>query len=499
MFWVLLFVLIGCGTPGASPASVTPATSAPASVADAPVAASKGEATREHAIAECGAVVQAPRTFQVVPTSRKFAHLGLSEVDGAIVTVSCLRKRQTGPGLLAAHARWVLEERSKDESRFKVTGMGAIELGGRPALAVDVDMGAVGGQAMIVFTERAQLHAWVEYRTAAPSWQADAPRRERLLQSLEIRDPLADQGPTRWWRPEVEADERTLAKARAAFRTKVKASRPAAFDGKPAPEPPRETFERVSVKGPVGRLQAYVTPDPKDGKKHPVVVWAHGGFGGIGSWFWDSAPRSNDQSARAFRDAGIVLAVGSWRAENDNPGRYELYYGEVDDYLALRDHVAKLPYVDPARIYLAGHSSGGTLVLLASELSDRFRAAFSLGGSPLFNDPETYDRYGGVPFDAKNAEEKRLRSAAPFFRSIRRPTFYFEGARSSYVGLAQWMADEATKTDVPFQAFTALMADHFTIVAPVTELIAQKILADTGSATNISFTQAEIDELPIAR
>jgi hypothetical protein len=113
----------------------------------------------------------------------------------------------------------------------------------------------------------------------------------------------------------------TLSDARAAFHTKVRKGRPAhGFDGMPPPRPPRGTFEMVDVNGPVGRLRTYVSPDPKDGKRHPAVVWAHGGFGDIDSSFWDPAPRSNDQSARAFRDAGIILAVGSWRAENDNPG-----------------------------------------------------------------------------------------------------------------------------------------------------------------------------------
>lgn len=159
--------------------------------------------------------------------------------------------------------------------------------------------------------------------------------------------------------------------------------------------------------------------------------------------------------------------------------------------------MAKLSYVDPDRIYLAGHSSGGTLVLLAAEKSDGFRAAFSIGGNSLFRDPESYDRYGGVPFDPTDAAEVLLRSAAPFVRSIRRPTFYFEGSGSGHVGLAQWMADRAAQAGVPFKAFTAMQADHFSILAPLTELLAKKIVADTGVAPNIGFTQEEIDGLRV--
>ena len=36
--------------------------------------------------------------------------------------------------------------------------------------------------------------------------------------------------------------------------------------------------------------------------------------------------------------------------------------------------LAAQPYVDPARIYLGGHSTGGTLALLVAECSETFRA-----------------------------------------------------------------------------------------------------------------------------
>lgn len=59
-----------------------------------------------------------------------------------------------------------------------------------------------------------------------------------------------------------------------------------------------------------------------------------------------------------------------------------MFYGELDDIEAAFDWLSKLSYVDPERIYLAGHSTGGTRVLLASEYSTKFRGYFSLGGIP---------------------------------------------------------------------------------------------------------------------
>jgi alpha/beta superfamily hydrolase len=243
---------------------------------------------------------------------------------------------------------------------------------GRPTVVTE-GQSRDGMRITVVWTRSVSAFYSMIYATPASLAKQNEPERDRLFASLRITDPLADRGTTVWWHPPIERDSRSLTQARTKFHTKVPRGRPAGkvFDGTPAPLPPANVFDRVQARGPVGRLWTYITPDPKDHKKHPAVIWAHGGFGGIDKDFWSPAPRSNDQSAGAFRAAGIVLAVGSWRAENDNPGDYELYYGEVDDLLAIAEHVRKLPYVDPERIYLAGHSSGGTLVLLAAERGAR--------------------------------------------------------------------------------------------------------------------------------
>src|SRR5207245_2570499 len=49
----------------------------------------------------------------------------------------------------------------------------------------------------------------------------------------------------------------------------------------PAPVPPAEIFQLVKYRSPVGPLVAYLTPPPADQRRHPAVIWAHGGFGGI--------------------------------------------------------------------------------------------------------------------------------------------------------------------------------------------------------------------------
>ena len=50
-----------------------------------------------------------------------------------------------------------------------------------------------------------------------------------------------------------------------------------------------------------------------------------------------------------------------------------MFYDEVDDVLAAAETLADLPEVDSGHVYLAGHSAGGTLTLLAAMSSQRFR------------------------------------------------------------------------------------------------------------------------------
>lgn len=293
----------------------------------------------------------------------------------------------------------------------------------------------------------------------------------------------------------AKAPVKTLLDKRDGYRTWLKEQ--VDFKAGPAPRPPRDVFRLVKYPSPAGKLSAYVTPSPDDGNKHPAVLWSHGGFGGIGSTYWTKQDPENDQSARAFREAGIVMMCPSWRGENDNPGRFEMFYGEVDDLLAARDYLAALDYVDPDRIYLAGHSTGGTMTLLAAESTDQFRAAFSFGGSPnvgsIVKGGIAFRNYP-VPFDYKSPVEVKLRSPLQHVTSIRRPTFYFEGSSSFYIPQAITMEAIAKRNDVPFRAFQVAGGDHFNILAPLTRLIAEKILADTGETCNISFTNEEIQK-----
>ena len=208
-------------------------------------------------------------------------------------------------------------------------------------------------------------------------------------------------------RPDVAAPPATvpgLLDARKGFSTTL---REKVQSGKTAEDPPPAVFNLVKYPSDSGNLAAYVGVPPKDGGRHPALIWLVGGFSnGISPIAWTPGPRDNDQSAAAFREAGIIMMYPSLRGGNDNPGTMESFYGEVNDVIAAANYLAKLDYVDPRRIYLGGHSTGGTLALLVAESTDQFRATFSFG--PV----EDVRGYGQehLLFDIKNAREAALRA-----------------------------------------------------------------------------------------
>jgi dienelactone hydrolase len=266
----------------------------------------------------------------------------------------------------------------------------------------------------------------------------------------------------------------TLREARQGFVTKIIRAEEA-FG--PADVPVGQEIELIHYRSPIGPLAAYLTPDPADGQRHPAIVWITGGdCNSIGD-VWTPNPRDNDQSAGAFRRAGMVMMFPSLRGGNDNPGRREGFYGEVDDILAATDHLAELPYVDPARIYLGGHSTGGTMVMLVAACSDRYRGVFALGpvSSPV--------QYGGeyLYCDPDDDQEVALRSPFLWLHCVKSPLYVFEGAIDGNWDAIEPMADANKNTNIQF--FQVAGHDHFSLIAPLTEKLADQIIQGQVSIT----------------
>jgi dienelactone hydrolase/Fe-S cluster assembly iron-binding protein IscA len=280
-----------------------------------------------------------------------------------------------------------------------------------------------------------------------------------------------------------------LLEARKDFVTQI--VRDLSEDREAVPQNTPSPWQLIHYTSPIGQIAAYLTSDPKDGKKHPAMVWAHGGFGGIGPGALEKMPDDNDQSPHAFLEAGCVVMYPSWRGTNDNPGKPEYFYGEVDDIVAAIQYVASLSYVDRSRIYLGGHSVGGTLALLAAEESTDVRAAFCFG--PMA-DLAPVAGPGGmkVPFDRNRPGEIEKRSAIHYAAALKTPTFCIEGSRSpNWRNFAQL---EAAAAGAPLHTYVIHHGDHFNILHSMTAVLAAKVAADTGSACNIAIDQKELDD-----
>jgi acetyl esterase/lipase len=258
--------------------------------------------------------------------------------------------------------------------------------------------------------------------------------------------------------------------------------------GEPVPNAPPGLFRQVEYPTPLGNLAAYVSPAPADGQKHAAIIWIVGGFANtISEIAWNPGPAENDQSASAFRDAGILMMYPSLRGGNQNPGCLEGFYGEVDDVLAAADYLAALDYVDAQRIYLGGHSTGGTLVMLVAECPNRFRAVFAFG--PVA-DVRGYGEEN-LPFDLANREEAALRAPGRWLQGVAVPTFVFEGnGRRGNLGELTAMARANRNPSIHFHPVKG--GDHFSILQPVSRLVAAKILQDDGPDSNLVFTEAEL-------
>ncbi len=240
------------------------------------------------------------------------------------------------------------------------------------------------------------------------------------------------------------------------------------------PSPPPKLLSLVRYPAPLGANAAYVSPSRR-GAKRPAMIWIAGGFDwGIGESAWKPAPRENDQSARAFREAGLVLMLPALRGSHDNPGKNECFLGEVDDLIAAAEFLAQREDVDPSRIYLGGHSTGATLALLAAASTERFRAIFAFGPVADARQYGAPSEGGCMPPDATEAEAA-LRSPIAFSSTIRTPTFVIEGSKSGNIDVLEPLR-ERSSSQVRFSIVPS--ADHFSVLAPGTEVIARAILAD---------------------
>ncbi len=229
--------------------------------------------------------------------------------------------------------------------------------------------------------------------------------------------------------PEVQIQKEDYAAARQHFRTKL-----VRVAGSPQHEmivlQPPSYVDVVDYPSGNLNLKAWIAGNRDSGHKLPAVLFLHGGFE-LGAADWEMA--------LPYWEAGFVLMMPMLRGENGQAGAFSFLYDEVDDVIAAAEYLAKQPSVDSTRIFLAGHSAGGTLTLLTIEASNRFRAAASFDGSVdqqlLYNGSASKPgNHPEVVFDPKDLRELQVRSPLAYVRSVKSPARQFISQEASVIG-----------------------------------------------------------------
>ena len=250
----------------------------------------------------------------------------------------------------------------------------------------------------------------------------------------------------------VEIQKGDFGAARSRFKTKILRSGPPPVEWDDLITPPGA--HEVSYTSGSLRLKAWInTPTGSDTTKHPAVLFLHSGFD-LEAETWTAT--------QPFRDAGYIVMTPTVRGENGQHGTFTMYYDEVDDVIQAAQFLRNQLFVDPNRLFVAGHSVGGTLALLAAELYPDFAGAASISGSP---DQALYLKYAkganrNAPFDLGDPREVELRSPLAYAGSIKCPVRLFYGMEEAYYTFtAPLTAEIARSRGVDAQA-VAVEGDH---------------------------------------
>jgi dienelactone hydrolase/cell division protein FtsB len=254
--------------------------------------------------------------------------------------------------------------------------------------------------------------------------------------------------------PEVEIQPEDYAQVRSRFQTKLLRKGPTTQQWPPV-KPPAGVTEIEYASGEL-RLKAWINRPPNhrldERRKQPAVLYLHGGFYfASGAW----------EQTKPYRDAGFIVLAPLLRAENGQPGAWSYFYDEVDDVLAAAEYLGQQPYVDASRLFVAGHSNGGTLALLAAQASRRFRAAASFDGSPYR--PDFVNHPESLPFDRSDPREIQLRSPIAYAGSFKCPVRLYHSSLNLARLMNQRTAALARMRGLDVAA-VAIEGDHVTHV-----------------------------------
>lgn len=219
-------------------------------------------------------------------------------------------------------------------------------------------------------------------------------------------------------------------------------------------------------------------------EKLPAVLLLHKGF---------ALDDDTLAASKAFVDAGFVVMMPAWRGENDNPGSFELWRGEVDDAKAAARWLAEDPFVDVDRIYAFGHSAGGGLAsLLALDPDVPFRVIASSNGVYAVG---TFARWAKddprkVPFMLGDDDERTVRVLVPNVEELQQPLLLYVGTEDTWSMLHAKMAKERAAAADKRVDVVELPGDHMGSVNAALARFLDVIVKDAfGTSTPVALRE----------
>ena len=184
------------------------------------------------------------------------------------------------------------------------------------------------------------------------------------------------------------------------------------------------------------RVQSFVVKpyDFQAGRKYPVLFLIHGGPQGAWGESW-----TYRWNAQVFASAGYVVVMPNPRGSFGYGQKFtddinQDWGGKVfDDIMAVVDHAANLPYVDPNRMAAAGGSYGGYMIDWMLGHTQRFKAFVSHAG--VYNLRSEFGateelwfglwEFGGAPWNNPDVYQKW--SPNNFVKDFKTPTLVIHG------------------------------------------------------------------------
>ncbi len=237
----------------------------------------------------------------------------------------------------------------------------------------------------------------------------------------------------------------------------------------PAAPPATVVESEITVNGLPGTLTL-----PASGRApFPAVVLVHG-----------SGPEDRDETVGAnkpFRDLAWELAprgiaVLRYDKRRQFPKEFTVKEEEIDDAVAAVALLRKTPKIDPANVFILGHSLGGTLMPRIAQAAPDARGFIIMAGATLPLEQTIVDQmqYLGEtdPAKAKATAAQIMKGAPPSYwqdlrgyspavaaKQVTRPLLILQGERDYQVPMKQfeiWKRELAGKKNVTFHSYPNL-------------------------------------------